>query len=234
MPLIDLRRGLVFLFFGVFSLNGQQPPATPPPAGNQLPQPFTVVLDAAHGGHDTGAHLSEKLEEKDYVLDFTVQLRSTLAAHGFAVTTTREMDVNLPPSRRAEVANHREAAACLLLHATASGHGIHLYTSSLAPTSLIPFLPWDSAQSAYVQQSVRLSSELNSALTHAQLPVSLGRTSLLPLDNLTCPAVAVEIAPPDKSGEKIIPLTDLAYQKQVLTALVAGLEEWRHDRSLQP
>jgi N-acetylmuramoyl-L-alanine amidase len=195
---------------------------------------FSVVIDAAHGGPDTGAHLSDKLEEKDLVLDLAVELRSTLAAHGVQVTTTREIDVDLPPRRRAEIANHRHAAACILLHATASGQGVHLYTSSLPPAAMTKFLPWDTAQGAYVQSSLRLSSEINSALTHAQVPVTLGRTSLLPLDNLTCPAVAVEIAPLGKVGEQPTPLTDPGYQKQVISALAAAIEEWQHDWSGQP
>ena len=211
------------------SASGQQVSGQPA-AGTQ----FAVVIDAAHGGSDTGVHLSEKLEEKDLVLDLAVQLRSTLSAHGIQVTTTREIDVNLPPRRRAEIANNRHAAACILLHATASGQGVHLYTSSLPPEDAKKFLPWDTAQAAYVEASMRLSSDINSALTHAQVPVSIGRTSLLPLDNLTCPAVAVELAPLGKEGDLPTPLTDAGYQKQVISALVAALEEWQHDRSPQP
>ena len=215
--------GLSFMVFtSSHAAEGQQPAAQ-----------FAVVVDAAHGGSDTGAHLSEKLEEKDLVLDLAVQLRSTLSAHGIQVTTTREIDVNLPARRRAEIANHRRAAACILLHATASGQGVHLYTSSLPAAVDTKFLPWDTAQAAYVESSMRLSSDINSALTHAQVPVSIGRTSLLPLDNLTCPAVAVEIAPLGKVGDLPTPLTDVGYQKQVINAVVAALEVWQHDWSAQ-
>jgi N-acetylmuramoyl-L-alanine amidase len=192
-----------------------------------------VVIDAAHGGSDTGAHLTEQLEEKDLVLALSVELRSMLSAHGILVTTTREMDVNLSPLRRAEVANHRAAGACILLHATASGHGVHLFTSSLPPVSPVKFLPWDTAQAAYAQSSLRLSSEINSALTHAEIPVTLGRTFLLPMDNLTCPAVAVEVAPLGRLGGKAdaqpVPVTDPGYQKKIVSALVAAIEEWQHD-----
>ena len=132
---------------------------------------------------------------------------------------------NLPPRRRAEIANHRHAAACILLHAPRVDRAFILYTSSLPPAAMTKFLPWDTAQGAYVQSSLRLSSEINSALTHAQVPVTLGRTSLLPLDNLTCPAVAVEIAPLGKVGEQPTPLTDPGYQKQVISALAAAIEE---------
>jgi N-acetylmuramoyl-L-alanine amidase len=222
---------VTILVFGCLArmATGQQLAGQPAGPASQ----FSVVIDAAHGGSDTGAHLSEKLEEKDLVLDLSVQLRSTLSAHGIQVTTTREIDVNLPARRRAEIANHRRPAACILLHATASGQGVHLYTSSLPPETDKKFLPWDTAQSAYVESSLRLSSMINSALTHAQVPVTIGRTSLLPLDNLTCPAVAVEIAPLGKVGDLPTPLTDVGYQKQVMSAVVAALEQWEHDWSTQ-
>jgi N-acetylmuramoyl-L-alanine amidase len=234
---------LLTLFCAITLLFGQSPDAAPrgPASQASIPQ-FSVVIDAAHGGSDTGSHLTEQLDEKDLVLALSVQLRSMLSAHGIQVTTTREMDVDLSPRRRAEIANHRAAGACIVLHATASGHGVHLFTSSLPPVSPPKFMPWDTAQAAYVQSSLRLSSEINSALTHAQVPVTLGRTFLLPLDNLTCPAVAVEIAPlgriSSKSDALPTPVTDPAYQREVVSALVAALEdwqnEWQHDSGHQP
>src|SRR5450631_847981 len=72
----------------------QQTPAIPtaplPRALPAAPMPsvqprFRVVLDAAHGGSDTGARLSDKLLEKDIVLALSVRLRSLLTARGIAV-----------------------------------------------------------------------------------------------------------------------------------------------------
>ncbi len=211
------------------------PPAAASPSALKPERSFSVVIDAAHGGSDTGAHLTEQLEEKDLDLALSVRLRSTLSAHGIQVTTTREMDVNLSPLRRAEIANHRGAGACILLHATATGHGVHLYTSSLFPVAPKKIMPWDTAQAVYVQSSLKLSSEINSALTHAEIPVTLGRTFLLPMDNLTCPAVAIEIAPLGratvKSEMQPTPVTDPTYQKDVVSAIAAAIEEWQHDWS---
>ena len=137
-----------------------------------------MVIDAAHGGSDSGARLSDHLLEKDLVLTLSVRLRSTLAAHGIYVVTTRESDSAIPALNRAEAANHVGAAACITLHATTSGSGVHLFTSSLTQIPLTRFLPWDTAQGAYAEQSLRLSSEFDSALTHAEIPVTLGRTAL--------------------------------------------------------
>ena len=83
------------------------------------------------------------------------------------------------------------------------------------------------------QQSLRLSSEIDSAMAHAEIPVTLGRTALQPLDNFTCPAVAVEIAPLSVSG-RVTPLSDPAYQSRVVATLAAAIEQWERDWRQQP
>jgi N-acetylmuramoyl-L-alanine amidase len=210
-------------------------PALPPPAAPKVAPRFLVVLDPAHGGSDTGARISDQLLEKDIALSLSMRLRSMLAAHGVGVVTTRDSDVNLTTVKRAETGNQSAAAACLLIHATATGSGVHLYTSSLAPTPVTRFMPWQTAQSGYVTQSLKLSSEIDSALAHAQIPVTLGRTFLQPMDNLTCPAVAVEIAPLAAGRTtNAAPISDPAYQRSVLDALTAAIDEWRNDWRQQP
>ncbi len=187
-----------------------------------------MVIDAAHGGTDGGARLSDKLLEKDMVLNLSVRLRSTLSAHGIYVVTTRESDGTIPAQNRAETANHISAAACIILHATSSGNGMHLFTSSLTQIPLSRFLPWETAQGAYAEQSLRLSSEVDSAMTHAEIPVTLGRTALQPLDSFTCPAVAVEMAPLHTTV-KTLQLSDQEYQDRIVAALAAAVEQWQRD-----
>ena len=213
---------------------GKLPPVPSAQRAQVQPQ-YVVVLDAAHGGTDTGAQFTDKLLEKDLTLGFSVRLRQALAAHGIAVVTTRDSDVNAPMVARAETANHALAAACITLHATATGSGVHLFTSSLAPTAYTKFLPWQSAQSAYVTESLRLSSEISTALGHAAIPVTLGRTALVPMDSFACPAVAVEIAPLiGGNTTRTTPLTDVGYQNRILDALTTALTQWKNDWRQQP
>jgi N-acetylmuramoyl-L-alanine amidase len=213
---------------------GAQSPSQPSAPAPARPVPrFAVVIDAAHGGSDTGARLSDRLLEKDLALTLSVRLRSMLAAHGISVVTTRESDATLPPVNRAETANHVGAAACISLHATTSGSGVHLFTASLTPVPITRFLPWETAQGAYAEQSLRLSSELDSAMTHAEIPVTLGRTALQPLDSFTCPAVVVEFAPLYATG-RVTALSDPAYQDRIIAALAAAVEQWQRDWRQQP
>jgi N-acetylmuramoyl-L-alanine amidase len=211
-----------------------QQPAFPPRSTATVQPQFVVVLDAAHGGADTGAHLAAHLDEKDLLLALSIRLRSMLSARGIPVITTRESDTTLPPAKRAAVADAHKPAACLILHASDSGSGIHLFTSSLPPAQPTTFLPWDQAQAAYLQKSLRWAAEINSAMTHAGVPVTLGRTAMQPLDNMTCPAAAVEIAPLTKDGSITAALTDPDYQSRILAGLAAAIESWRRDWNAQP
>jgi len=86
------------LLVGALLAGAQQPAATSPaapaanspaaPAANSPAAPaaraaprFVVVIDAAHGGADNGARLSDRALEKDLVLTLSVRLRSMLGAH---------------------------------------------------------------------------------------------------------------------------------------------------------
>jgi N-acetylmuramoyl-L-alanine amidase len=209
---------------------------TQPPALNHN----LIFLDPAHGGPDTGARLGDSLLEKDVTLAFAARLRAALVAAGFTVQSTREADglALLPNDQRADLANRSHAVACIVLHATGSGSGIHLYTSALKPNDApppydpmddpAPFVPtpWDKAQTGSIRQSLHLAADLGQALGTASLPVMTARATVRPLDSLTCPAVAVEIAPLIDGGTTT-PVNDPGYQQRVAEALTRSLLFWR-------
>jgi len=191
---------------------------------------FVVLIDAAHGGDDTGAHLSSGQLEKAANLALSVRLRSLLTARGFQVTTTRENDNSVDLNQRAEIANHAKASVCLSLHATESGSGVHLFASSLAPAPAARFAPWKTAQAVWETRSLALAGAINSALTHAGLIVTLGRIPLPGIESMTCPALAVELGPQRDADKKITAEPDNPdYQAQVASALAAAVLEWRSD-----
>jgi len=203
-----------------------------------------VVLDPAHGGPDAGATLGDKIYEKDVTLSIAARMRTALTAAGFTVVSTREADpaTALTGDQRADIANRAHALACIVIHATASGSGVHLYTSALQPpqedsSSNVPLtpraafvpVPWEMAQAASVSQSLRLAGELSAALGKVNLPAVAGREPVRPLDNLECPAVAIELAPLAVAGSDAIPVTDADYQQRVAATLTAALQAWRND-----
>lgn len=213
---------------------GSRQPTIQNPIRNSVQAAFSVLIDPAHGGDDVGARIGGSLLEKDVTLGFSVRLRAALAARGIAVVVARASDADPSADQRAGIANHALASACLVIHATATGTGVHLYASSLAQSAppQPEMLPWQTAQAGWVTRSLRLASEIDSALGQAGVPTILGRTFLPPLDNLACPAVAIEIAPLAASpANKAAPISDPNYQQKLLdaitAALVQGSAEWK-------
>ena len=203
--------------------------AQAPPAPTSAAHRFVVVIDAAHGGEDAGGRLGTQAE-KNITLAVRLKLRSLLAERGIEVVSTREADATIALDHRAEVANEANAQACISLHATESGSGVHVFASSLAPAPPQRFAAWKTAQSAWVTRSLALTGLLNSALQHAGVPVTLGRISLPAVDSMACPAVAVEIAPVRSTNRGVTAeLGDPGYQARVAEALAAALVEWRTD-----
>lgn len=199
-----------------------------------------IVLDPAHGGADSGASLGGQSVEKDVTLALAGQLRGALAAAGFSVVSTRDSDVPAPltADQRAEIANRVRPLACIVLHASTAGSGVHLYASTLrqadaqAPdvdddTASFTPTPWDEAQAAFVAQSLTLEGNLSAALNKAALAAISGRAALRPLDNLTCPAIAIELAPLLVAGAEPTPATDAGYQQRVAASVAATLRVWR-------
>jgi N-acetylmuramoyl-L-alanine amidase len=207
-------------------------PAVPAPPHPAPPPRTLILIDPSHGGPDTGDHLDDHLLEKDYILSLATHLRPLLNSGGFAVIITRDADpaVLFTADQRAGIINHSHPAACILLHATSHGTGIHIFTSDLNPPLYSDepprIIPWDAAQSTFLPQSLRLANELGTAFLQAKIPVQLSQASPRPLNNVICPAIAIEVAPRPNPGSEPTPVADPAYQQQVLQAIVQGFSSW--------
>ena len=84
---------------------------------------FTVVIDAGHGGHDTGAvGLKMKVQEKDLNLTVAKQLAAKIQAKypEVKVILTRDTDVFLPLQQRADIANKNHADLFISIHTNAA------------------------------------------------------------------------------------------------------------------
>jgi N-acetylmuramoyl-L-alanine amidase len=212
----------------------------PPAVANSLPVPApilinrrVIVLDPAHGGIDSGSQISDTTVEKDVTLALAFRLRSMLTVRGFTVVMTREADspsevdaagTALTLDDRAGIANHAHAAACLLLHATGSGSGVHLYSSEMEATGGEPtVVPWLTAQAAWVPQSQLLEKQFATALTRAGIALVASSASVRPMDSLTCPALVVELAP---KGDDADSVNDADYQQHVALSIAGALLFW--------
>ena len=194
---------------------------------------MVILLDPAHGGLDSGSRISDATLEKDVTLALAFKLRSLLSARGFTVLMTRDADNPTEPDAegspltlddRAGIVNHAHPSACLLLHATGSGTGVHLYHSELGATAGSPPVePWLTAQAAWVPQSQQLEKQLATALTRAGIALVTSIASVRPVDSLTCPALVVELAPAGSDPDSI---NDVDYQQRVAVSIAGALVFW--------
>ncbi len=121
----------------------------------------TVVLDAGHGAHDTGAKGAYG-REKDYTLDMVLRLEKELQARGFTTLLTRRDDVFLTLGQRVEIANRQKNAIFISIHFNSSGaktaNGIETY--ALAPqgtSSTDGSSPWNSLLTGNIRDAENIA-----------------------------------------------------------------------------
>lgn len=120
------------------------------------PKPFTIVIDAGHGGIDSGAEGVGGTLEKTVTLAFARELKARLEKGGrFVVHLTRDSDVFLRLDERVRIARQYGANLFISIHADtiryASIRGATVYTVSDQASD---------AESAAVAARENLSDEL--------------------------------------------------------------------------
>ena len=98
-----------------------------------------IVIDAGHGGKDTGALGRNGTEEKDIVLDIAERLGKLLQGDGLDVIYTRKADHFISLQERTEIASKDAADLFVSIHANSSPeHGAYgVETFSLRPLNKI-------------------------------------------------------------------------------------------------
>jgi N-acetylmuramoyl-L-alanine amidase len=91
-----------------------------------------IVVDAGHGGHDTGTIGPNGLREKDLVLDVALRLGKLLQSKlGADIVYTRDDDTFIPLETRTAIANQNQADLFISIHANSSpdpeARGIETY-----------------------------------------------------------------------------------------------------------
>ena len=199
-------------------------PPPPPPVTVPPPRGFVVVIDAAHGGDDRGGTITDQLTEKELALAFSRRLASELQSRGITPRMLRDADTAISLEQRAVLANAAVPSLYVAVHASASGTGIHVVTSNLAPAqNPTAFLPWSSAQAAFAGKSQAVAGDITTELLKHDIPAFELSAPLAPLNSIAAPALAIELASP--SADATAKLSSAAYQQSVSRAIadaVAG------------
>jgi len=212
----------VFAAAGFTSIEFAQTVQPAAPLHPAAPAHPLVVIDAAHGGSDSGALLNPAIPEKDVTLMFARRLRQELGSRGISATVIRDNDSTLTTDQRAALVNAAGPALYLAIHASSSGSGLGIYTSMLpeAGSDRGPFVNWRSAQAPFLGRSLWIAHQITAAIQKNRFPVRELPAALRPLNNVTTPALAIEIAPADGN---ILQLASADYQQMVCAAVANAL-----------
>jgi N-acetylmuramoyl-L-alanine amidase len=99
-----------------------------------------IVIDAGHGGHDTGTIGPNGLMEKDLCLDVALRLGQMIEDHlpGAEVVYTRSDDTFVPLEERTNIANNAKADLFISIHANSSpdptARGVETYYLNFSPS----------------------------------------------------------------------------------------------------
>ena len=163
----------------------------------------TVILDAGHGGIDSGATGSLG-KEKDATLDVVLRAKKLLQESGYQVRCTRLTDVLIPLEKRAQFANRHPNAIFVSVHFNKSNKGdaSGLETYCLAPRGVPSMDEENLSYSDYVQHAGHTNDPANIALAttvHAALVRNLGltdrgvkRARFVVVKNITIPGILIE------------------------------------------
>ena len=186
---------------------------------------YFAVVDASHGGDDHGETLSTTLLEKDVTVALARSLRQELESRGIPTLVLRDSDANLSVDQRAIFANADHAAIYIALHAASSGHGVRVYTALLpyGESDRGPFRAWTPPSMPRCLSARARPPQSPPNCRSARFRCALG-APLRPLNNITGPAIAVEVAP---QGSDASQLTAPDYQQLVTSAVATAIAATR-------
>ena len=127
-----------------------------------------IVIDAGHGGHDSGTIGADGIEEKDVVLDVALRLGKLLHDRLNAeIVYTRSDDTFIPLETRTAIANKAQADLFISIHANSSSdptaRGVETYYLNF--TSSPDALETAARENAVSNQSIHQLSDLVKKIT---------------------------------------------------------------------
>jgi N-acetylmuramoyl-L-alanine amidase len=234
-------------------------PPPPAPAAPEIPplnQPAvpisTMVIDAGHGGADTGAKGANGTLEKDVTLAVARKLKALVEGRlGIRVILTRDEDRNVPLDERPAVANNNKAGLFISLHANASfrpavqGASIVVAGFSDADRARTPaagarlpvlggglraveLVSWDIAQLGFIRRSDE-AARLIAAELQRSVPVADPAVTHAPfrvLESANMPAVVIEmgyLSNPEQEAQ----LAAGEFQASLAQAIMEGVVRFR-------
>ncbi|MES2274620.1 MAG: N-acetylmuramoyl-L-alanine amidase [Bacteroidota bacterium] len=178
---------------------------------------FTVVIDAGHGGKNTGVVVNG-INEKDVVLELAKAVKSAGDANGLNIILTRNNDESLSPDERVS----KKADLFISLHANGvykgakSPNGIMAITSNRQGNPLSTLLAGTCLAELGKLKGIAVSADVKTQRIKVLEPTTRPST-LLELGYMTNPSDLRFITNPDKQAEIALAIVNGIKQYQAKT-----------------
>ena len=193
------------------------------------PFPFTVVLDAGHGGEDGGAVSASGLYEKDLNLQVAQLLCELLEANGVKVVMTRTTDTLLY-DRNVDYQGRKKAldlaARREIAEQTPNALFVSIHMNAFPKTQYHGLQVWYSpnhGESRHVAEEIRATVQ-EGLQPENDRQIKEATSSIYLLHHLSCPAVLIECGFLSNPAEAER-LGDTIYQKELAFLLFLAIME---------
>jgi N-acetylmuramoyl-L-alanine amidase len=200
-------------------------------------EPFeTVILDAGHGGHDSGAKGIYGYE-KDFTLQLATITRQALLKRGFKVVMTRQDDRFISLGGRAQFANAIPKSIFISLHfnSSSSGKASGIETFALTPqgssSTSMGAREWDARSftgNLRDSENIALATAVHAMVLHRFKLVDRGikRARWSVLTGCTRPGILFEGGFVTNDGDGRL-IASRQYQDQIATAIGDALLNYK-------
>ncbi|MBF0459489.1 MAG: N-acetylmuramoyl-L-alanine amidase [Nitrospirae bacterium] len=185
-------------------------------AQNNETAELKILLDAGHGGFDTGM-ISGQFKESALTLSVCSDLAKRIGGRVRSVAITRKDDTTLSLAERLIDIRKNRPDLFISIHVSASG-AFAIYTSSLPTVMSGPDMAYGTAyaQAAYIEKSRALSKAVGGAFYDKFRMQTVFREMPIPiLSGTAAPAVMIEIPNPASftyNGDSINSISDAIIQ----------------------
>lgn len=187
---------------------------------NLKPSDRVIVVDAGHGGTDSGANSPNKVKEKDVNLQISLKTEIALKDAGYNVLMTRDTDKTLGLYERPALANNKFADLFISIHANSTTnkdvHGIEVLYAPAAAGS--------EKEEGQQILTKAIMDELLKA-TGAKKRGIIQRPKLVVIRESKMPAVLIEVGFLSNANEEKL-ITDDDYQNKIVGAILRGIETY--------
>ena len=196
-----------------------------------------VIIDAGHGGNDSGA-IRDGVQEKDLTLDVALRLARLLEASGVATKLTRSTDETVSLAARAAAANEERDCVFVSIHfdegkrSAATGIGTFYASRQAAPVPFVaswfPFAHRVSHSEISSVESQSLAELIQDSLVTRTQAVNRGTRAeqFYVIANVRHPAVLVEGGFLSNSDD-VAKLAREDYRQHLAAAISDGVMRYR-------